>query len=73
MGYDMEILFVLLKGIEFEDIRDKGEKIFILWYYDLKKNHIHILAITHLSRMELAGQLLRAVWILLFIDLALPK
>lgn len=67
MIYGIEILFVLVKGTEFEEVRDE-EIFFVLWYYDLKKNHIHILAIIHLSRLELAVQLLSAVWILVFID-----
>lgn len=28
MSYDIEILFVLLKGTQFEDVRDKEEKYF---------------------------------------------
>lgn len=33
MSYDIETLFVLLKVIEFEDVRDK-KKDFFFWSYD---------------------------------------
>lgn len=56
MSYDKDLICIAERD-SFKMSENGENNFFIFFYYDLKKNHIHILAKIHLSRLDLAVQL----------------